>query len=107
MDVNLAESFFTAAPVESMGRSGGDGATAFALVMALIAAMVLIRLLRAAWEVIAPLVRPVLALACALLTTIIVIVVLLGGAPRHASAGSPVPPAQITTSARPGLAPQI
>jgi hypothetical protein len=95
----MAGVFFVAAQGQPPGSYGGHGSTAIALVVAVVAAIVLIRLLRAAWRVIAPLVRPVLALAGALVTVIIVIVVLLGGTPDRASAEVPVSPGHSATSA--------
>jgi hypothetical protein len=107
LDVNMAGSFFLLAQGEPAASSGADGSVAIALLVAVVTAVVLSRLLRGAWQVIAPLVRPVLTLAGALVTVIILIVVLLGGIPHHADAGAPVSPGQATTAAHSGEARQV
>lgn len=107
MNVNMAGSFLLLAQGESGASSGTDGSVAIALLVAVVTAVVLSRLLRGAWQVIAPLVRPVLTLAGALVTVIILIVVLLGGIPHHADAGAPVSPGQTTAATHSGEVRQI
>ncbi len=102
IDVNVAESFFVAAQDPSSAASGGGGSGAIALLLALVTALVLLRLLRGAWAVLAPVLRPVLALAGALVTVIIVIIVLLGGIPKDSSSEAPVTPGQTVTSVHAG-----
>jgi hypothetical protein len=94
--VNTADTLLLAAAGQEAASPGG-GATALALLAALIVAVLLYRLLRGAWDVVGPLVRPVLRLAGALLTVIIVIMVLLGGLARHAEAAAP--PRPVTSGA--------